>query len=131
MRDVGSRGLTKKQQLWLRHLEACEAGGQVLAGYAASHGLGVGQLYSWRSRLRRKGLLGGSVWSRGSETQRGAVPVARALMKRPAELGFTAVRVVRGEPVFDLRIRFGNGIVLECGRWTPDARLLALLAALS
>ena len=130
MSTGGAKGLTKREAFWLEHVRVCEGSGQVLAAYARSHDLGVGQFYSWRSRLRRKGLLGGWVSSGGEEKKR-RTRVVRGVTKRPAELGFAPVRVAREEPVFELRIRFGNGTVLECGRSFPEARLRSLLAALS
>jgi transposase-like protein len=132
MKERRSRSLTAKQRYWLEHVRACESGGQVLASYAGSHDLGVGQLYSWRTRLRKMGLLGGSVSARGSEGKKGCGSVAQRRGKKSSKLGFTAVRV----PAPDgpaVRIRFRNGILLELGSsvdGTPDGQLLSLLAAL-
>jgi transposase-like protein len=133
MRKGRNERLTAKQRYWLEHVRACEESGQVLAKYAASHDLGVGQLYSWRTRLRKRGLLGDSASPRRSGPKRGTAPAGRTSGKRSGKLGFTAVRVVTPESGGDLRIRFRNGILLEFAssfRGVPDAQLLAMLAAL-
>jgi hypothetical protein len=46
-----SKQLMKKQAYWLKHLRGCEASGQPLATYAASHDLKPQQLYDWKSRV--------------------------------------------------------------------------------
>jgi hypothetical protein len=50
--------LTERQQYWLSHIEACEASGESLKGYAEAHGFAAGAIYAAMKVLIRKRLLG-------------------------------------------------------------------------
>ena len=49
--------LTDKQQYWLEHILACDNANLSSKDYAMANGLSVTALYSWRKKLRRKGML--------------------------------------------------------------------------
>lgn len=49
--------LTKRQQFWLEHIQAWDASGKSMAGYAASKGIAVRAMYSGRKALIKKGVL--------------------------------------------------------------------------
>ncbi len=52
--------LTERQQRLLDHLRQCEESGLSLRAYAEGEGLKVGELYSGKQELTRKGVLAGS-----------------------------------------------------------------------
>ena len=135
MPNQDGKDLTEKQRHWLTHLEACEKSEQTITSYAAAHGLDRRVLYSWRSQLQRKGLLGGSAASSSPRSrQPNSSGTASRSGSQASEIGFSAVRLVDlNEPRSGLRIRFPNGIILEAGDasgTTPSHELLSVLAAL-
>ena len=56
-RESGEPDLTERQRYWLEHLRAWEKGGGSMKDYAAAHGLGVKEFYSWKQVLGERGLL--------------------------------------------------------------------------
>lgn len=52
--------ITKRQQFWLRHIEAAMRSGEQLQQYAKRHGLSVAALYNAKSVFKRAGLLNGT-----------------------------------------------------------------------
>ena len=67
---------SERQQYWLDHIKAAEAGGGTIADYAVAHDLKVGSLYEWRRKLRRQGLLP------GKPRTKGFIPVSAATTRR-------------------------------------------------
>lgn len=51
--------LTARQQYWLGCIEECERSGQSLKAYAEGRDIPVTTLYSWKKKLKQKGLLPG------------------------------------------------------------------------
>lgn len=49
--------LTERQQYWLKHIRACDAGGKTSVEYAREHRINVKSLYSARKALAEKGTL--------------------------------------------------------------------------
>jgi hypothetical protein len=49
--------LTERQRYWLGHIQACEASGKSLKGYAEAQGFEPGAIYAAKKVLIRKGLL--------------------------------------------------------------------------
>lgn len=49
--------LTEKQKYWLAHHQAIEKYDGTLKQYAKEHSLRLQDLYSWRSQLRKKGVI--------------------------------------------------------------------------
>ena len=120
-----SQALTRKQEHWRRHLEACGRGGDTIAEYARRHDLNRAQLYTWRIRLKALGLL---------RTRTSLVEVSQSPIPPPRP-SFSAVRLIDSSSPSggELRIRLTNGVVVEIAdpsAWLPDSNLLALLAAL-
>lgn len=68
--DIKEISLTEHQRHWLAHLQACEASGKGIAGYAASHGLDAKAMYAGKKVLVKKGVL---PRTRPSRFQRAAV----------------------------------------------------------
>jgi len=87
--------LTSKQRFWLEHLQACEAGGESMKGYAKRKGLSVHGLYGARRRLRSLGLP----------------PAPANSGKRPC-FAKVMVREAASE-VGRCRVRLPNGAVME------------------
>lgn len=125
---------TKKQRYWLDHLVACAKSGRRLSEYAVTHGLDLRRLYSWKTRLKDRGLLPGgplppAVRPRRSVPIRGAAPGGGQ-----SAIGFAAVHVSGGDgPSPALRVRFPNGIIVETagfGAASLDRDLLSYLAGL-
>jgi hypothetical protein len=87
--------LSSKQRFWLKHLQACEAGGETLKAYAKRKGLSVHGLYGARQRMRSAGIA----------------PVRASSEKRPS---FAKV-VVHEAPAEAgrCRVRLPNGAVME------------------
>jgi len=132
-----SRRVTQKQRFWLDHLVACAGTDQSLARYAATHDLERQQLYNWKTRLRKLGLLA-DVPEKASLQQRS--PVQRRRRGEPGRepktpVRFSEVRLLSSvDPGPSMRIRFPNGVILETLRpdsSLPDRDLLSYLAALS
>ena len=95
--------LTSRQQFWLRHLRACEAGGETMKEYARRKGLSVHGLYSARKRVRTLGIR-----SRSAETGKHASFAKVTVREAPVQVG-------------RCRVRLANGAVME---WeVPLARL--------
>ena len=68
--------VTERQQFWLDHIKAAEAGGGTLVDYAAKHDLKVRDLYEWKRKLTRRGLLP------GKRVSRAFVPVSMSSVPR-------------------------------------------------
>ena len=49
--------LTEKQQYWLQHIKQADAFKGSLVDYAKRHQLNEKDLYSWRSQLRKHGII--------------------------------------------------------------------------
>ena len=56
--------LTRNQQQWLVHIEACASSGETLKGYAERCGLSLKTLYMAKSRLKGLGILDGEASGR-------------------------------------------------------------------
>lgn len=52
-----TQSLTEKQRDWLRHVNACSGAGTTMKAYAERHKIDVRQLYAWKGRLSKLGLL--------------------------------------------------------------------------
>ena len=95
--------LTDNQRRHLAHIRAAEQAGQTLKAYAAEHGLSLSALYSHKALLRKRGHLG------------------------DAQASFARVQVAHpSSPTVALRIRLGNGILVEAGESMDPQALLAL-----
>jgi hypothetical protein len=107
---------------WQGHLEAAQASGLSLAGYAAREGINVRRLYEARhTEARAK-----------AAKARKASAFMRVALKSPARSARPvegAALALRGEPapVIAMQARLGNGVVLS---WTHDVRCGPLLADL-
>jgi hypothetical protein len=55
----GQDGLTKGQQVWLEHIQRCEAQSLLFSKYCAREGLSAKALYAVRKVLQAKGALPG------------------------------------------------------------------------
>ena len=102
--------LTRNQQEWLAHIEACTSSGGTLKGYAERCGLSLKTLYMAKSRLKGQGVLDGKASSR--------------------EVRF--VRVSRAVEVYapsGCRVQFPNGVSVEVAP-TPGS-LEAVLRSVS
>ncbi|MDB4433491.1 hypothetical protein N9166_02010 [bacterium] len=88
-------GLTSRQRFWLKHLQACEAGGEAMKGYAKRKGLSVHGLYGARRRMRVLGISAAPASS-------GKYPSFAKVMVREAPAG-----------VGRCRVRLPNGAVME------------------
>jgi len=53
-----TKTLTEKQQYWLKHIEAIDKFDGTLKQYAADHSLVLQDIYSWKSQLRQRGVIG-------------------------------------------------------------------------
>ena len=102
-----SRPLTEKQQYWLAHIRACERTDQGLSEYARQEGLDARVLYSWKSRLRRLGVLAG----------KGASSFARVVPATSRE-------------VPQVRVHLSNGVDVELASVPPRDELKALIEVL-
>ena len=54
---MAKAAITKRQQYWLGHIKAADAGKGTRVEYANTHGLKVKDLYQWKTLLTRRGLL--------------------------------------------------------------------------
>lgn len=124
----------KRQRYWLGHLVACGKGGQRLSEYAATHGLKLSQLYSWKTVLKRRGLLPGRPSKRSLRPRGPALDRRHDLGGGRAPVRFAAVHMSGGdEPRPALRVRFPNGIIVETAGAVSaslDRDLLSFLAGL-
>ena len=112
MKNGTERRITKKQAAWLERLRACEASGETLTRYAATHELRPQQLYRWKGRLQALGLLEKPADGRTSAAR------CEASLRSPADLGFITARLAADDDRHahtGLRIHFRNGVVLEVG----------------
>lgn len=83
--------LTSQQRFWLDHLQACEAGGETMKGYAKRKGLSVHGLYGARRRVRSLGIPPAPAGSRKRPS------FAKVMVREaPAELGRCRVRLPNG-----------------------------------
>ena len=98
--------LSAKQQLWLSHLQSCEASGISMKAYALEHDLNLQTLYYWRKQLKRLGLIEGNSSSR--------------FVKAVCEKERTASGV---------HIRFANGVTIDVARDFGPAALTELIIA--
>jgi hypothetical protein len=113
-------GTSKRK--WQEHLEAAQASGLSLAGYAARHDINVRRLYEARHAEARA----------TAAKARKASAFMRVALKSPgrsARLVEVAALAPRSdaEPVLAMQARLGNGVVLS---WTHDVRCGPLLADL-
>jgi hypothetical protein len=117
-----NRSMTSKQKKWLAHIRSCRRSGQSVAAYAREQNLSAPQLYTWIVRLRALGAL--------VESPAPQVPSSKQ-HPRP-KVQFSPVRLIEtAEPGVGLRIRFGNGVVLETsGAGDLDPGLITTLASL-
>ncbi len=99
--------LTEKQRYWLQHIETAEREGLSPGVYAERHGLRTAQLYYWRSRLRKRGVL-----ERKDE---------------PAEFVPVRVRDMRSE----VRVYLPNGVVVACSEPLSEAAWRSVLRGAS
>ena len=53
--------LTERQRYWFDHLKAAEERGVTLVAYASEQGLKTKELYNWKSRFIKRGLMSASV----------------------------------------------------------------------
>ena len=89
--SVAEARLSSKQRFWLKHLEACEAGGETLKAYARRKGLSVHGLYGARRRMRLAGIAPG----RASSEKRPSFAKV-VVHEAPAEAGRCRVRLPNG-----------------------------------
>lgn len=97
--------LTTRQQYWLDCIEECERSGQSLKAYAEEREIPVATLYSWKKKLKQKGLL----------------PERRSRFQR--------VRIAEALPPSDWRIDLPNGVQVTWSGPVDGAELSAVLAA--
>jgi hypothetical protein len=118
------------------HLVACGKSGRRLSEYAATHGLNLQRLYSWKTVLMGRGLLPSP-----SGSSKPTIRPRRPIPARRTDPGggqdpvrFAAVRVSGGDgPSPVLRVRFPNGIMVETTGWVAaslEGDLLSYLAGL-
>jgi len=99
--------LTEKQRYWLEHIETAEREGVSPRAYAERHGLRASQLYYWRSRLRKRGVLAGA--------------------EAPVELVPVRVRDTQAE----VRVHLPNGVVVASSQPLSEAAWLSVLRGAS
>ena len=109
--------LTPAQQRWHEHLTAAESAGISLRAYATREGLSVQSLYTWKQKLRKKGL-----WppAQPAVTLRRAKVLGTPLLPSPA-----------GAPP-GYRIHLPNGATVElfASDLPPLAEVLSIAGAL-
>ena len=54
---MNEKTLSKRQQIWMDHLRAAEARGMTLVAYAAANNLLPKDLYNWKSRFIKRGVI--------------------------------------------------------------------------
>jgi hypothetical protein len=104
------RDLSDKQRSWLKHVEACAAGGMSMKAYAEQHGLDLQNFYFWKGRLRKIGLV-------DAAPGRGTIEPPQIL---PAGMPRGAGKAC---------IQLTNGVSIECPGDVDAAALAALLSA--
>ena len=109
--------LTPAQQRWHDHLTSASVAGISLRAYATREGLPVQSLYTWKQKLRKKGL-----WP----TAQQAVTLRRAKV-----IGAPPPPSPAGSPGY--RIHLPNGVTVElpASGLPPLAEVLRLAGALS
>lgn len=101
--------LIRSESEWRGHIGACEASGMSGAAYTRVHGINAKSFHNARRRLGR--TVGNEPPSRG------------AVFKRVEVIG-------ERESVFEYRIRFRSGVVVEVGGGGDLDRLGGVLRAL-
>ncbi len=74
--DEAETRLTEHQRYWLERIQACEAQGLSITGYASEHGFPVREMYDAKKVLVRKGVLPRTHRARFQRVQTAAVSVA-------------------------------------------------------
>ena len=69
MSDPSEKKLTERQSHWLKIIKTCEASGKTMKAFAASEGLDINDLYTWKKALVKKGVLPRSRRSRFQRAQ--------------------------------------------------------------
>ena len=105
-----SDGLTRRQQFWLAHLEACREQRMSLKAYAQEHRLSISALYAAKASLKRRGAADGAARSHRTAT---LVPV----------------RVAPTPAVTVARVLLPNGVIVEVPDTIEPERCRALLAS--
>jgi len=101
------RGLTPRQQEWLRHLRQAVRAGESMRAYARRRRLSEHALYQAAKALRRKGALAPSApGSKKGAASRPAVAGARFVEVKAAP-------TPAGETTGSWRARLPNGVVIE------------------
>lgn len=103
--------LTEKQQFWLSHVRVCDASGQSMRAYADANGLKAAEFYSWKTMLRRKGVLDDGK------------PAAGNLFRK--------AEIVDGRFLGHCRVTLSCGIALDIEVGTEPAWVAQLASALS
>ena len=83
--------LSKRQQVWLDHIRAAESRGMTLAAYAAEVGVRPADLYNWKSKFVKRGVL---------------------KARNKAE-DFAAVRLPSESDAASCTVHFANGVRVE------------------
>ena len=124
------KGLTAAQQVWLEHLQRCEAQGCSSVAYARAQGLSVKALYAARRVLTE---LGAFQARRGNRPRPGPasvtlVPVRVAPAMGPCEMRPVALRAPEAGAA--VRVLLPNGVILEVPESASPERCQALAGAL-
>lgn len=97
-------GLTANQRRWLEQIRECERSGETMKAYCEARGIPVTTLYSWKKKLKQKGVLA----------------------DRPS--GFERVVVADGaRPANEWRVALPNGVEVA---WTGPVDERSLVAVL-
>lgn len=74
--------LTEQQSHWLTLLKTCKASGQTMKAFAASEGLALNDLYTWKKIRVKKGVLPRTQkrFQRAEMVETGRVPECRILL---------------------------------------------------
>ncbi len=73
--DEKEQALTEHQRYWLERIQACEASGKSITGYAAEQGFEARAMYDAKKVLVRKGVLPRTQRARFQRVQTEAVTV--------------------------------------------------------
>lgn len=107
---MSETAITECQQHWLDHIQAAEAFDGSIADYARSEGLKPKELYSWKSILARRGLLGDA----SADNNAGFVRVFAPA--RPLGMSLVLPNGVRLEWHGDLRPEQLEALILTASR---------------
>ena len=108
-----TQSLTEKQRDWLRHINACDSAGTTMKAYAEHHNIDVRQLYAWKGRLAKLGLL---------------PQKPNKVQSVPSSSLFEQVRVAPpAKPGHRINIHLPNNIRVECPVEGDIERLGALI----